>query len=198
MKKLLSRSLIIGLLCLAGTHQLEAQGMKNPGVGGFLDWIHRLSGPRMLGGSISVFSPTWNRSDETPILRGRLTGAYRHSFSSDDKIDPDGSAVTMFSIQPMVEFYLFEIGQDNHIDIAIGAAFNKFGGDSDPFWHTSFPAYLQGGVHLTDSVFLKIGVGAHYWPKFDASDFDPLVVDVERTEGEFTPAAFVGLDFPIF
>ena len=126
MRKLLSHSLVIGLLCVAGAQQVEAQ-MTNPGIGGFLDWIHRLSGPRMFGASVSVFSPTWSSSGpgERPILRGRLTGAYRHSFSSDDKIDPDGSPVTMFSIQPMAEFHL--VGNDNSIDIAIGAAFNRFG-----------------------------------------------------------------------
>lgn len=196
MKKLLSRSMVMAFLCFAGP-QLAAAQQNGGGFGGFMDWIHRLSGPRMLGGSVSYFSPHLPagspENGARPILRGRLTAAYRHSVSSDDKIEPDGSPITMFSIRPMVEISLHE-----YVEIGIGGALHRFGGDADSFWHWSIPAYLQAGVPLTDVVELKAGVGVHYWPKFDAGDFLPLVVDVRRDEGEFTPAAFLGFDFHVF
>jgi len=177
--------------------------MFDPGMGAFLNWIHRLSGPRMFGGSVSYFSPSVfaGGPNEGGLLRARITGAYRHSFSSDDKIDPDGSAIAMISFEPMVEIHLARFGGQNQytIDFAAGASLNWLRGDiTDSFLHTSFPAYFQFGLLLSNNVFLKLGLGGHWWPQFDASDFAPLVVDVETTKGEFTPAAVLGFDFLIF
>ena len=96
----------------------------------------------------------------------------------------------MISFEPMVEIHLREYGeQDQHtIDLAVGVSFNRFRGDfDDDFFHASYPAYLQLGFRLNDTVFLKVSLGGQYWPKFDASDFAPLVVDVQTTRGSSHP-----------
>ncbi len=193
MKKLVSCSIVLLVLCFAGPQPVAAQGW-----GGFMNWVNRL-GPQFGGGGLSLFTsgfgPTTPDSD-TGAFRLRLSGAYNWAFSSDDFIDPDGSSITMASINPMLEFRFYESGNFN-FEIASGASFNRFGGDANGFWHTSFPAFLQVGwrVNGSDTWELKAGLGAHYWPEFETTDFAPLVVDVRRNESEITfPDLFVGFD----
>ena len=192
MKKLLALSMVLFVVGFAGPKTVAAQGW-----GGAAHWVHRL-GPQFAGGALSVFTGNFGPNapnSEAGAFRARLAFAQSWAVSSDDFIDPDGSSITKFSINPMLEARFWEPG-DFNVAIGAGASFDNFGGDVDRFWHTSYPALLQVGWNVSgnDRWELKAGYGYHYFPAFEATDFDPLVVDVRRTESEITRHGFLGFD----
>lgn len=179
MKRLVLCSVLTVVVSLGTQQPVQAQGM-----GAILDFIQKLSGPKMIGPALSVYT-------EGERVRGRFTGAWRWSFNSDDKIDPDGSKITMLSLQPTVEVPL----GSSPLDAVAGFALHRFGGDvKEDFWHWSIPAYLQLRFPLTGPVSVRLAVGGHYFAEFGATDFDDLVVDVSRTGGEWVWASFAGID----
>ena len=161
------------------------------GQGGVIDWIHRLSGPSMLGPSVSYF---W----DTPHLRIRISGSGRFAVGFRDRTIEDGHSVNMFALQPTVEVPLCEF-----VELGGGFAVNRLGGDGhDSFWHVSFPFYGQYRRPVDDAQrwFLRIGIGGHIFPKFDESDFlgpeDPLPgVQVETSRREVTLGLILGFDY---
>lgn len=176
---------ILIVLVLALTASLVPEGAHAQRGGGILDFIAKLSGPKMIGPAFSIATS----GDE---IRFRGTIAYRVSFDSDDEIDPDGADITMWSLQPTVEVPL----RGTPVEVTGGIALHRFGGDADAFHHVSLPFYLQAHIPLTPVVLLRTGLGLHYFPAFDADDFAPLVVDVNRSGGEVVvPAIYLGLDF---
>ncbi|MCJ7627520.1 MAG: hypothetical protein MUO50_03930 [Longimicrobiales bacterium] len=186
MKKHLFRSMLAVVVCLAGAQPLVGQD----GGGGFIDWIHRLSGPSMVGPAVSYYSTLSERG-----VRFRITGAYRVAVASDDQIEPDGSGINMFSIQPAIEFPI--VGP---LEVNAGVALHRFAGDfDDAFWHWSVPIYPQIRIPLGEDsrLSVRLGLGVHYFPKFDADDFVPLTVTVKRNRGEWSKAFFAGLDLKV-
>jgi hypothetical protein len=173
MKKTLSCMVMTALLILGGAQTAEAQ---DRGLGGILDWINRLSGPRMIGPAATG----WVSLGEVPRLR--LSVAKRWSRTTDPKISPAGSRLSMWSIQPAMDFKV-----KGPLWLGGGVAIHRFGGDSDAFTHVSIPLYAQARVPFGDSrVRAVLSAGTHYFPKFDTGDFSPLTVTVERASGEFT------------
>ena len=172
--------LALALTCALVPRAADAQ----PRGGGILDFIAKLSGPRMIGPAVSIAS-----AGDAVRFRGTL--AYRVSFDSDERIDPDGADITMWSLQPTAEVPLF----DSPLEAVGGIALHRFGGDADAFNHVSFPLYLQGRFPLSAVFEVRAGAGLHYFLEFDTGDFAPLVVDVNRTGGEAVFAAYVGIDF---
>lgn len=199
MKKLLSCSMVMAFLCFAGPQESAAQGW-----GGFWNYMNKLSGPRVTGPGLHVYTAGGERDlglVETPQVPGfagspfrfRLDVGLQRSISSDDAIDPDGSSITMLSARLAVERELVP-----HLDLGIGGALNWFFGDfDDTFQHPSGRIYAQGRIPLGNSgVDLTPGLALYVWPKFDTNDFAPLVVDVDRTSTEVTWGLFVGVDIP--
>ena len=181
MKKLLSCFTLMAPLSFAAPQHVGAQG-----IGAILDWIHELSGPQLVGPAFSYYSRELGPEE---AFHWRVTAAYHSSFDSDNAIDPDGSKITKLSIQPTLEIPI-----TGPLEIEIGAALHRFGGDADGFWHWSFPAYGQVRVPIFGETSLRMGLGGHYWLKFAEEDFAPLVVDVNRNGGEFTFGGFLGFD----
>ncbi|UCC24615.1 MAG: hypothetical protein JSU98_12880 [Gemmatimonadales bacterium] len=182
-----SFAIVLALLLLPSTWAPPRAQAQD--IGAVIDWIHRLSGPSMLGGAVSVAHPLGSER-----VRGRLQLAYRVAVASDDRIEPDGASVTMFTIRPGVEIPLFW-----YLELNSGIAFNRFGGDADEgFWKASFPVLAQLRIPLGEGRWmLRAGAGLEYFPKFSEGDFDPIDVSVKTEEGEFAGAFMIGFDWAI-
>ena len=187
MKKLTCLSAMAILASLGWAQPLKAQD----GPGGLLDWIHRLSGPSMLGPSVSYFYTV----DSTVRIRGTLSGKWAVGFK-ESTLDTD-HGINIAGFQPTVEIPIsgpFEVGG--------GFALNRMGGDGhDAVYQFSIPIFCQIRTKVGSGPwYLRIGMGAHYFPAFDADDFvGPLGglpgVKVKTDGGEFSFGMFFGLDW---
>jgi hypothetical protein len=157
------------------------------GLGAFLDWLHRLSGPRFVGGGLSGFLTLPGDAG----IRLRLSGAYRTSVSEEGEVVPADANITMITIQPAVEFPLRNLP----LDFSLGVGLHRFGGDAEGFWHYSVPIGLQYRPALGGRLAPRIGMALNVFPEFEASDFDPLTVTVSRDDAEAVLQVFIGLDF---
>ena len=182
MRKLAFCSMLVLMTCLMSAQPLTAQ---KRGPGGILDWIHKLSGPSMLGmgGSYS-----WTVGEKT---RFRLEGAYRIPVTRKETID-EGHSLNMLSLQPSLEIPIIW-----YFEIKTGINVHRFGGDGHSAeWNTSIPLYAQFRfpVDTNETLFLRVAAGLHYFRGFDDDAFDGGV-HVNRDGGEGTVALLVGLDF---
>lgn len=182
MKKLVGGVVLAALLGLAGAQPLSAQD-GDGGWGAFLDWINKLSGPRMVGPAASA----WFRVGDRAHVRASI--ARRWSGDSSSAISPAGSGINMWSFQGTFEYEFAD-----PLAVGGGIALHRFGGDADAFWHTSFPLYLAARFPRGSRVQVVPQIGTHYFPKFDTSDFSPLTVTVDTTGGEFVFWFGLGLE----
>lgn len=185
MKKLVSTLSLVLTVCLFTARPLAAQG------GGVIDWIHRLSGPSMLGPTGSFF---WER--EQFRIRVNVSGRLPVGFQ-DSTIDDDHN-LNMLSLQPAVEIPIcggpFEVG--------LGIAGHRLGGDGhDPVYHLSFPLFgqLRVPVGTSGRWFFRFGAGTHYFLSFDEEDFlgenEQPGIQVKTDGGEFVFGLILGLDY---
>lgn len=187
MSRLVAAALAI-LVTLATPTGVRAQ--EEGGWGAILDFINRLSGPRMVGVAGSYFHPV---SDHARI---RLSAAFLNRVGSDDVVEPDDAAVRMFSIKPALEIPLVA-----PLELSLGASLHRFFGDADEgFWHGSFPVHLQlrlplSGAREGTGLHLRAGAGAEYFLAFDPDDFAPVAVDWSTDGGQFEFVAYLGLDW---
>lgn len=188
MKRLLGSTLLVSIMLLAGVGWLSAQEEEDEGggLGAFLDWLHKLSGPRFVGAGVTGFYTVSNATG----IRLRLDGVYRTSISEAGEVEPQDANITMITVQPTVEFPLRGIP----FDVGVGIAFHRFGGDADGFWHYSVPILAQFRPRGGGPVIPRIGIGVHIFPKFDPEDFAPLNVDVSREDAEAVLQLFLGLE----
>ena len=173
MKKFAFCTVVMTLFSLAGGQALEAQ---QSGIGGILDWIHRLSGPRMVGPAATG----WVSLGDVPRLR--MSVARRWSVHTDDSPLPDDKEITMWSFQPTIDFRL-----SDPLALGGGIAVHRFGGDfDDPVTHFSFPVYAQIRFPTGSGVQGVVSLGGHYFPEFGQTDFNPTPTGVSKDGGEFT------------
>jgi hypothetical protein len=182
MQRLIKSIMLVGLGFLGGAGSLPAQ---DAGLGAFLDWLHKLSGPRFVGGGVSGFVTLPGDAG----VRLRLSGAYRTSTGESGEVTPADANITMLSVQPAVEFPV----QSIPIDFGLGVALHRFGGDAEGFWHYSVPVYVQFRPRNTRRVAPLLGVGVHVFPRFEPSDFAPLAVTVSRQDSEAVLQVFAGV-----
>ena len=202
MQRTIRSIMLVGLvfLCSAGglVAQLAAARMENfpgalrarlvedeSGLGAFLDWLNKLSGPRFVGAGVTAYYQF--RGDAE--IRLRLSGVYRTSVSESGEVTPADANITMITLQPAVEFPVQKIP----IDFGVGFAVHRFGGDADGFWHYSVPVYAQFRPRGERRVTPLLGIGVHIFPKFDAADFAPLGVTVSREDSEAVLQFFAGV-----
>jgi len=175
-------TLVMVLVSLVGAQSLEAQDRK--GMGAFLDWFHRLSGPRMVGPAVTG----WHSLGEVPQLRmsvGRLW-----SVKADSPLPADKS-INMWSFRPAIEFRLAD-----PLAVGGGVSINRFDGDFDEsFTHLSYPVYAQLRFPTGARFQGVISGGGQYFPEFDASAFDPIETGVSKDGGELTFWFGVGFEF---
>ena len=182
MRKLAFCSMLVLMTCLMSAQPLTAQ---ERGPGGFLDWLHKLSGPSMTGMGGSYWWTVGERA------RFRLEGAYRIPVARKETIDA-GHGLNILSLQPS-----FEIPIIWYLEIKTGINVHRFGGEGHSAeWNTSIPLYAQirYPVDTNETVFLRIAAGLHYFRPFADDAFDGGV-QVNRGSGEGTLALLVGLDF---
>ncbi len=139
----------------------------------------------MLGPAASYYWG-WEKIRLRINLSGRLPVGFEDSTIDDDP------GLNMLSLQPTLEFPIsgpFEVG--------VGLAGHRLGGDHDAVYHLSIPVFgqLRLPVGTSGNWFFRIGLGGHYFPSFDAEDFDGGKVKVETDGGEFTPGVILGLDY---
>jgi hypothetical protein len=154
-------------------------------VGAFLDWLHRLSGPRFVGAGVTAFKEISGDSG----IRLRVSGVYRTSVSESGEVTPSDANITMISLQPALEFAV----QKLPIEFGVGLALHRFGGDAEGFWHYSVPVYVQFRPRGAARVQPVLGIGVHLFPKFEAQDFAPLAVTVSRQDSEAVLQLFGGV-----
>ncbi|MDH3292458.1 MAG: hypothetical protein OEO20_15550 [Gemmatimonadota bacterium] len=177
------------LVVFLGAAGAEAAAAQSAGAGGILDWIHKLSGPQFFGVGITAYGTLQGESG----IRARLSVVHRWSIDEEEEVIPPESNITMWTLQPTLEFPL----KDVPLELVVGVAFHRFQKDVDPFWHYSVPVLIQGRfpVNSSKSVLLRPGVGIHVFPAFGPNDFLPLNVDVSRDTAELVLQLFVGIDF---
>lgn len=185
MQRLISSIVLVGLVGLSGAGRAAAQVEEEGGWGAFLDWLHKLSGPRFVGVGLTAY---YQVPGETGI-RLRLSGVYRTSVSESGEVTPDDANITMITVQPAVEFPVQKIP----VDFGVGVALHRFAGDADGFWHYSVPVYAQFRPRGDRRVTPVLGIGVHIFPEFDPADFAPLVVTVSRTDSEAVLQLFAGI-----
>jgi hypothetical protein len=178
---------LVGLVFLSGAGRLAAQSeaQNGGGLGAFLDWLHKLSGPRFVGAGLSGFYTLPGDAG----IRLRLSGTYRTSISESGEVTPEDANITMMSLQPAVEFPVQKIP----IDFGLGVALHRFAGDADGFWHYSVPIYVQFRPRGAGRVVPLLGIGVHVFPRFEPSDFAPLTVTVSRQDSEAVLQIFGGV-----
>lgn len=185
MRKSVSRSVLVFAACLVAAQPLTAQDKRGPG--GIIDWIHRLSGPSMLGPAASY---AWELGEKR--ARFRFEAAYRIPVARKEKIGDDHK-LNMFSLQPSLEVPVF-----GPAELKSGINIHRFGGKGHaPVWHLSVPLYAQLRIALDkpdNSLFLRIAAGVHYFPAFPYDAFD-RGIEVTRRKGEGSFALLGGLDF---
>lgn len=181
MKRLMHCSVVIALIGLAGAQPLQAQ---DGGVGGFLDWINKMSGPRMIGPAVSG----WFGVGEVVRIRGSVSR--RSSSTSSAAVMPPGSQISMWSFQPTIEARI-----SAPLVVGGGIAIHNFGGDADSFTKTSFPLYVQARFPTGSSIQGVATLGTHAFPEFATADFAPLTVDVSRDGAEFVLWFTLGVEY---
>jgi hypothetical protein len=191
------RCILFGVLSIFLTAGgVEAQ--DEDGMGAILDWIHKLSGPQFIGFGLNAYHEfagvplrEENPAHREPGIRLRLSTIYRTSIREAADVDPDNANITMLTIQPTVEFPITRIP----LEFGVGVALNRFGGDADSFWHLSVPVLAQFRPRQASWRFVpRVGVAVHVFPGFSASDFAPLVVDVQRDAAEAVFELFVAVE----
>jgi hypothetical protein len=188
MQRLIRSIMLVGLVFLGGAGTVSARQLEasdGGGVGIFLDWLHKLSGPRFVGAGLSGFLTLPGDAG----VRLRLSGTYRTSTGESGEVTPEDANITMLSVQPAVEFPVQRIP----IDFGVGVALHRFGGDAEGFWHYSVPVYVQFRPRNTRRIAPLLGVGVHIFPRFEPSDFAPLVVTVSRQDSEAVLQVFAGV-----
>jgi hypothetical protein len=171
-------------VALAGLVPAQPVGAQDEGIGGLLDWINKLSGPRMVGPALTG----WIALNDDFVVRGSV--AARWSSTTDESIRPTDNRVSMVSLQPTVEYRISEAAR-----LGAGFAFHHFGGDADGFWHPSFPLYTQVRFPMESRWKAVVTVGAQVFTEFDAADFDPLIVDVSRDGAEASLWLSAGVEY---
>ena len=182
MNKILRGATLAAVLSVTTVQTGQAQG-----IGPLLDWIHKLSGPQLWGGGLSVYTPVTPSKENS--VRFRISGIYRTSYDETEEIDPDDASVQMITLRPVFEIPLGSLP----FDLGAGFALHRFQGDDfQSFWHWSVP--LQAQFRTGGLAHFRLGVSVDIYPRFDANDFAPLVVNVSTEKAEAVLGLFVGLD----
>jgi hypothetical protein len=178
--------IVLSAVCAGRVH---AQDDERSGMGAFLDWIHKLSGPRFFGGGLSYF---YGKPGEG--LRVRLTASFKFSFDERDTNNQRirGVRIDMLSLQPTVEYGLDGVD----IDLGTGFAFDYyFGGSTNRVTNWSFPLYAQYRSRNDDEWLPRLGVSGRLQLPFGPDDFDRIPnLEINRTRSEFVFQAFAGVD----
>jgi len=201
MQRTIRSIVLVGLVFLGGGGTVSAQlaarketpplplrarlAESESGLGAFLDWLNKLSGPRFVGAGVTAYYQFPGDAE----IRLRLTGVYRTSVSESGEVTPADANLTMITVQPAVEFPVQQIP----LDFGVGLALHRFGGDAEGFWHYSVPIYAQFRPRHARRVTPILGIGVHLFPKFEQSDFAPLAVTVSRQDSEAVLQLFGGL-----
>ena len=181
MKRFVFCSMVAVMVCLANAQPVV--GQDEDGGGGLIDWIHRLSGPSVLGPAASYY---WGWE----TIRLRINGSARFPVGFKNST-MDGHSLNMLSLQPTLEVPI-----RGPLEFGVGIAGHRLGGDHDAVYHLSIPVFgqLRFPIDRAEKWILRIGLGGHYFPSFDDEDFDGGEVTVETDGGEFTFGMILGLD----
>lgn len=189
------------VLALAGLGRADAGVAQESGLGAFLDWIHKMSGP----GFVGVGGSYWIERQGEPLARAdpghrepgirlRLSLIHRVSYNENDTTRADEPRINMSTAQATVEFPLPRIP----FEFGVGFAVHYFsGGDlDDNVVHVSVPVLGQYRIRRADWNFVpRIGLAVNVFPAFDPVDFQPLQVPFPRRGAEAVLNFFFAVDF---
>ena len=200
-------------LLVAGTAPLTAQitayssdtnirSASSVEGGGFLEFIHKLSGPQF-DGLMFTITCGFNCRLTTPFprelnrhvpLRWRLTyGAMKDDEYVSDPPVVDTSSLTMKVFELGLEAPVAVIANRALIDLGAGVSYLRFGGDADGFSHWSFPLRAQLRVPVAIFTF-RLGGGIRFFPPFDSDAFQPATVTGLKTSVEAPLFWFAGIE----
>lgn len=185
MKSLTCSAWLMTLLSLTAVESLEAQ---RRGIGGILDWINKLSGPSFVGAGATI-SSRFGTLESRRNDGVQLAVIYRHSVSETGEVTPASADIIMWTARGTLELTVFKLPYGT-VDFGFGPSIHRFAGaDFDDFTHFSLPLQLtvrpwslSGRDYLWNG--FGVGLGLNIFPKFDATDFAPLVVGVSRDKTE--------------
>jgi hypothetical protein len=182
MRKFVTSALFLTLLFLTQASSVQAQ---EDGPGGILDWIHKLSGPSMIGPAGS-----WHYTFESGT-RIRGGAAYRFPLASGETMT-EGYSLHQFSLQPEIEIPL-----SGPLGISAGLGLHWFFGDPEETvfnWSIPVLAQVRFPIDEEDLWFFRFGMGPMYFGSFDPEDFgDDVMVDLDG--GELTFGVIIGVDY---
>jgi hypothetical protein len=189
----------LGMLCLAFVLAMcpaaaSGQDEERSGIGLFLDFIHKLSGPSFFGPGASLY---FQVSDDMFV---RVSGAGRKAVDKDpDEVVQTGATITMTTLQVTLDKRIVSsIRLDDTdlgaFDLGVGLAIHSFAGDVDEFAHHSGLVQTQWRRLFAGLFAVRVGAALHAFPPFQDSDFAPLTVNVEREGYEAVKQLFVGLE----
>ena len=128
-------------------------------------------------------------------VRFRISAIYRTSYDEAEEIDPDDASIQMITLRPVFEIPLGSLP----VDLGAGFAFHRFQGDDfQSFWHWSVPMQAQLRIPIGRVFRLRGGLSVDIYPRFDGSDFSPLIVNVSTEKAEAVLGAFLGFDLEVF
>lgn len=122
---------------------------------------------------------------------GFFTG---YDIDNDDRSDKIYAAIVQTTVEYRFLVSAFNLGVES------GYIAHYFHGDISPFWHSSFPLYVNYHPFARNSSFLarniRIGGGLQFFKPFEAGAFAPVLPDDD--EGwESKWALYIGLDFSL-
>jgi hypothetical protein len=179
------------VLCPASA---SAQDEERSGIGLFLDFIHKLSGPAFFGPGVSLY---FRVSEDMYV---RVSGVGRKAVDKDpDEVLETDATITMTTLQVTLDKRVVQsipVGQTDlgAIDVGVGLALHRFAGDVDEFGHESGLLQAQWRRLFFGSVVVRAGPALHAFPPFQTDDFAPLTVNVSRHGYEAVKQFFLGAE----
>ena len=149
--------------------------------------------PDSIKGSVRPSSTQWSTSSLTNGLGVRFSGFYTGARTAQEA----GGTIKMEKVEIKLEFPWVTRWPALELAPVFSYAHYWFFEDVDPFQHNSFSAGLQVRVRVFRSpVYLRAAGAFHFFPPFETTDFDPLVLlnDVSRTGLEVVGGYAFGVD----
>lgn len=179
----------VTILLLAGAGSASAQDDDNRGgMGAFLDWIHKLSGPPLFGGGLTGF---YGRPGEGFRFRLNVTIKFTYNESRAGAASDDIS-IRLISIEPLLEYGI----PDVDFDVSAGPALDLYAAGAERISKLAFPIYAQFRPRNDSDFVPRVGAGVRLFPAFAADDFAQFPgLRVKRSGWEVVWQLFGGVEY---
>jgi hypothetical protein len=181
----------------------EYDDMSRHSTGGIIDWIQKLSGPRVWRAGVYLGIDLVDAVPWVDTGRGVNTRlAYLRSFEVNNRssVTPANTEISVESWQVTVTVPVVNVGPQL-IELGLGYNYHTFttevpDSSARKFNHYSIPAFAEAPIRIGRTPWLiNLAAGAHIFPAFNTTDFRPATVNVDRSDPEVVPYAFLTLEY---